>query len=785
MQTQFTENQIETKSFKSLKSYKNHEIFKDVLDVNHFLIACENGLIKISSFLNGITRISVAVGKNAHFLNIPSFSVIENAQNCDFVVKETERELELSNAALTFTLNKADSNFTLHDKVTSTQKLKFSIQYDADEIRATYSCIDSSRFYGLGEKTGFLDKRGRKYRMWNTDEFDHNPLRDPLYKSIPLLIQSDAEKSFALFVDNPGDSSFDLDSSLTNTVSFSVKDTELNFYYIPGSELSSVVKNYASLTGKMELPPLWSLGYQQCRYSYYPDTEVIRIAKELRERQIPCDVIYLDIHYMDGYRVFTWDKDNFSDPEALLKELHEMGFKVVTIVDPGVKIDSEYPVYIEGLKADAFCKLPNGQIYEGEVWPGAAVYPDFSKKAARDYWGKCHSELLGKGVDGIWNDMNEPSDFSQGIKGDKTLRTVPANVIMNNDGHERTFAKYHNIYGQAMCKATKDCFEDHKKNERPFIVTRSAYAGIQRYAAVWTGDNCAYWEHMRMSIAQFCNLGLSGCAFVGGDVGGFQGDTSPELFARWMQLGAFTPFFRSHTAIDTKAHEPWCFGSIVEGIAKKYIELRYSLLPHWYSLFYNATQDGLPVMRPLVLEYPEDAETHNLQDQFLIGESILAAPVCFPDVRKRLVYLPKGTWYEYGKNVKHRSGTIIANADLEHMPVYVKAGSIICEQSSIQTTQNNKNTLYTIKIYPGNDTEYTLYQDDGHSNAYKNKEFSLTHFFWDNTRRILTIQVLATNYKDAVQQFRLVCIDQDDAELNVLADISNLKEHTEIKEYTL
>jgi alpha-glucosidase len=479
------------------------------------------------------------------------------------------------------------------------------------------------------------------------------------------------------------------------------------------------------------LPPLWALGFGQSRWSYYPESRVLALAKEFRTRGIPCDSIYLDIDYMDGYRVFTWNGDRFPDPAALCAKLREMGIRVVTIVDPGVKRDARYPLYVEGCRSGHFCKLPDGSVYHGKVWPGEAAYPDFSRAATREWWAKAHESLFGRGVSGIWCDMNEPSDFSRGSEADADRRkaTVPDDLISDEDGEGRSFALTHNAYGLDMSRATARAFEILKSGERPFVLTRAGCAGIQRYAAVWTGDNHSWWEHLAQSIPMLLGMGLSGLAFVGSDAGGFQGDADAELYVRWMQLASLTPFFRAHAAISSRAQEPWSFGPEAESLAAAAIRLRYSLLPYIYSEFRRASMDGLPVMRPLVLDFQDDPRVRGLCDEFLLGASLLVAPVIRPGDRERLVYLPDGLWYDFYSGDAIAGGrSIIAPAPIERIPLYVRAGAVLSLVESAGSTSAMDFSSLSLKAYAGRDASFELYEDDGESLGYREGKYSLTRY---------------------------------------------------------
>lgn len=600
-----------------------------------------------------------------------------------------------------------------------------------DSISAAFELAPGESIYGLGEKTGFLDRRGRRFEMWNTDRPTHTPDADPLYQSIPFLIRFDGRVAQGLFLDSSARSLFDLGFAEPGLLGLAAFDEELDLYFIEGPSIAEVVSSYGRLTGRMELPPRWALGFGQSRWSYYPEEAVLGLASRLREDGIPCDSIYLDIDYMDGYRVFSWDLSRFPDPEDLCAKLRASGIRAVTIVDPGVKRDARYAMYREGCAEGHFCKLPDGSVYHGRVWPGEAAYPDFSRSATREWWAAAHRELLGRGVSGIWCDMNEPSDFSRGPEADADRRkaTVPNELLSDEDGSPRPFALTHNAYGLDMCRAAARAFELHKPGERPFVLTRAGYAGVQRYAAVWSGDNHSWWEHLAQSLPMLLGMGLSGLAFVGSDAGGFQGDADAELYCRWMELASLTPFFRAHAAIDSRPQEPWAFGAEAESVAREAIRLRYSLLPYIYSLFRAATQDGLPIMRPLVLDFPRDERSRGLCDEFLLGPSLLVAPVLRPGERERLVYLPEGLWYDFYTGEAAEGGrSLIAPAPLGRIPLFARSGSVLALAESAASTAAMDFSHLRLRAYAGAEGSFELYEDDGESLAYKDGEFSLTRY---------------------------------------------------------
>lgn len=582
-------------------------------------------------------------------------------------------------------------------------------------------------FYGLGERTGSLNKKGYHYRNWNTDDpTPHGETYAQLYKSIPFLIAIKNNEASGIFFDNHFESHFDMGKENSNYYYFGAKDGNLDYYFIYGPEVSEVVNEYTNLTGKTPLPQLWTLGYQQCRWSYAPEQRALEIAKTFREKNIPCDTIYLDIDYMDDFRVFTWDNKKFKNPKAFTDELKSMGFKVVTIIDPGVKVDKGYKIYDEGLKNGYFATDKDGMVYKNTVWPGDSVFPDFMNSQVRKWWGNNQKIMFNLGIAGIWNDMNEPASFNG---------PLPEDIVFNNDGTLVTHKEIHNVYGHMMDKATYEGIKE-ATNKRPFVVTRACYSGTQKYSTVWTGDNQSTWEHLRMSLPMLMNIGLSGMAFCGTDVGGFGFDCTGELLSRWVQVGTFTPLFRNHSTIGSREQEPWAFDEITEEINKKYIKLRYKFIPYLYDMMHKCEKSGAPIIRPLLYNYQNDKKTYEINDEFMFGDNVLVSPVVEQGARQKLVYLPKGnSWIDYWTGEEFEGGQyIIKDAPLDICPIYIKTMSIISNGEDVNYIGEKDTECLNLSIYlcdKKGEGKYIAYNDDGESFDYKNGRFNEYEFIFD------------------------------------------------------
>ncbi|MFC1725084.1 TIM-barrel domain-containing protein, partial [candidate division KSB1 bacterium] len=590
--------------------------------------------------------------------------------------------------------------------------------------RGSYLCRKKikpgEKFFGFGEKTGKLEKRGSKMIMWNTDYLEKGLKKyisqDPLYISIPFFISVTQDNIYALFFDNPGKMYFDMGKGSDDHYEVKNETGEISYYFIYGKSVPEIIERFTRLTGRIKMPPLWSLGYHQSRWGYDSSAKVLEVAGKFRQKEIPCDCIHLDIDHMNRYMVFTWDKKRFTEPEKMIKKLTDNGFKTVVINDPGVKVDNKYFVYNEGKKLDMFCKDRAGRIFSGKSWPGKVVFPDFFKQKTRNWWGGLLKKYTGTGIEGFWNDMNEPANSGSKFTGYHLL-----------DSKLTEHRKVRNAYGQMMARSIYDGLNETKR-KRYFVLSRSGFAGIQKYSAVWTGDCYSRWADLRASIPMILNLGLSGVPFAGTDVGGFRGNTSKELFIRWMQFGIFQPLFRNHSEKGTGNQEPWSFDKSTEKICRELIMFRYRLLPYIYSLFYESYKTGSPILRPLFYHYPQDEKCYLIEDQFLFGENILAAPISYAGRRSRQVYLPKGDWIDFQTNKTFKGGkTYQIKKPLNEVIMFIKKGSIIPLYDSVNYIGEKKFDKLYLNVYPGNG-EFNYYMDDGKSYNYEKGEYSLLNF---------------------------------------------------------
>ncbi|MEG9437603.1 DUF5110 domain-containing protein [Edaphobacter sp. HDX4] len=645
------------------------------------------------------------------------------------------------------------------------------VEYHGSSFRLYKSMQPDEHFFGLGDKTGPLDRRNQAFTDWNTDSFGFQESTDPIYKSIPFFISFNEGRALGVLFDNTFRSSFDFGKESANAYSFGAPDGPLDYYLFYGPTPRKVIETYAWLTGPTPLPPLWTLGFQQSRYSYYPESRVLAVAARLREDAIPADALYLDIDYQRENRPFTVDEVRFPHFAAMIQQLAKEHFHVVAITDlhiahpPG----AGYAPYDTGAAGDHFVKNPDGSTYVAPVWPGPAVFPDFTQAQTRAWWGTLYEGFYKDGIAGFWNDMNEPAVFKTPTK------TMPDTVQHRIDepgfkSRTATHLEIHNVFGMENTRATYEGLLKLKPNERPFVLTRASYAGGQRYSATWTGDNSSTWNHLRMTTPMLENLGLSGFGMSGADVGGFAGTPQPDLLTKWIQLAAFQPIDRDHTVKGSGDQEPWAHGISQESIRRHYIEERYRLMPYLYTAAEEMSRTGMPIVRALFLDFPNATPDGHPLDldaggEFLFGPDLLVAPSPYPDeLDPYEVKLPPGDWYDYwtgqlAARVKSTSSRdaeqpqlvtppdtqrtqaareitvpppeakpLMVTPTLETLPVYVRGGAILPIQPLVQSTEDRPEGPLSLRVYVPEDGSASkcggeVYLDDGISFAFRSGQF--------------------------------------------------------------
>ncbi len=677
--------------------------------------------VRITSFRDGVIRVRFA--PDGGFAAGASWALAEDSKPTRLKIDDGPDVLTMTAGAVTVIVAKSPLSIRFVDaegKTLSADEPSFPMASAGARSRAWKTMPDDEFYFGLGDKAGPMNRRGRAFALWNSNARVWQESTDPLYKSIPLFMGLRRGAAYGIFLDNAYRTSFDFGKETSGVLSFGADGGELDYYFLAGPDPKKVVEEYAALTGLAPLPPLWSLGYQQCRYSYMTEARVREVAKTFRAKKIPADAIYLDIDYQDRNRPFTVDASSFPTFGSMIRGLRAEGFHAIAITDLHIAVAPRqgYAPYDSGMKLDAFVKNPDGSVYVGRVWPGDSVFPDFTLTRVRDWWGGLYKDFVGMGIAGFWNDMNEPTVFNE-------TKTMPLDAVHRlDDGSTLDHRAVHNIYGMLNARATYDGVRRLKPDERPFVLTRAAYAGAQKWAATWTGDNSGTWNHMKMSTPMLLSMGLSGYGFVGDDVGGYAGSAPPDLLTRWMELGAFNPIDRGHAAKGTRDREPWADGPEHEAMRRKAIEGRYALMPYIYTGVEEMSRTGVPLMRPIFLEYPGAVDSYNDDRDFLFGPDVFVAPAFSEKIQAENGRLPPGGWYESGTSILHDStGTISLQPALGDLPVFARAGAIIPQQPVVQDTDETPNGPIELHVYPGPDCRGSLYQDDGHSFAYQRGKF--------------------------------------------------------------
>jgi alpha-glucosidase len=731
-----------------LNTFSGHKILPHGIEVYS-----GKAVIQILALRDDVVR--VRVGRDGVLPEDASWAVLPavRQERTSIAPETSDRAVGFRTKSLRVEIDRASLRLSLTDlegNVLQEDAPAWPVEFHDQSFRIHKHMAADEHYFGLGDKVGPLDRRNQVFTLWNTDAYNFQESTDPLYKSIPFFLTMRAGRSLGVLLDNTWYSSFDFGKEIDGVYSFGAEGGPIDYYLMYGPEPKRVLENYAWLTGLPPLPPLWTLGYQQSRFSYETEAKLLHIAQKLRADRIPADALYLDIDYQKQNRPFTVDAERFPDFASMLADLKKEDFHVVGITDlhiadlPG----AGYAPYDTGLAGGHFVRNPDGSVFVGTVWPGPSVFPDFTQHSTREWWGTLYSKLVSDGVAGFWNDMNEPSLFNTPDK------TIPDDVQHRIDetGFQARVASHreiHNVYGMENSRATYEGLLRVSPNLRPFVLTRATYAGGQRYAATWTGDNSATWNHLRLTTPMLENLGLSGFGLSGADVGGFIGTPSPELLTKWIELATFQPIDRNHSEKGTAQREPWVDGPDQENIRRRYIEERYRLMPYLYTVVEEMSRTGLPVLRPLFLEFPEaTADRHPFDldagNEFLLGADLLVASSPFPDkLDPYKVLFPPLDWYDYwtGERLERQepdggdqsalhpgSKPVVVRPALDAVPVYVREGSIVPMQPIVQSTSEIPQGALLLRVYPGRGCEGSLYQDDGNTMAYKHGEFLRMQF---------------------------------------------------------
>lgn len=609
---------------------------------------------------------------------------------------------------------------------------------------------NDERFIGMGEQLGNLDRRGTVVTLKNTDNYGYDDPKVPMYVSIPFFMGLHHGKVYGLFFNNSYRSVFNFGASNRRFSSFSFDGGALDEFFIFDASVGKILEHYTSLTGRMPLPPRWSLGYQQSRCSYYPEEQVMFIANTFRAKRIPLDGIVLDADYLHQYQPFRINRERFPDMRRLADTLRDMNIELTASVNPGIAIDDSYQQYKSGLEENVFLRYADGELWVADIAPNTNHFVDFSDPRGRRWWideMKIYQDL---GIRGLWNDMNEPAIDGQ---------AMPDNVVFDFDGQKTSALEAQNYYGMLMARAAFESAEQYGGNRRPFVLSRSGFAGIQRYAAVWSGDNQAKDEHILLGTLLINQMGLSGVPFTGPDLGGYIGDGNKDLYRRWVEVGVFAPYLRNHRAQYTAANEPWAYGEEAEAISKAYIGFRYELMPYLYSTFYEAAETGMPVSRSLSIDYPFDANVFkpDFQYEFLFGPGLLVNPMTSREQAKS-TYLPPGAWYDLFTDERLDGGRVLAADYAGHrIPIFAKASAIIPMQGKVQSTRDDPGPVLYVHVFNGAErSEFVYYDDDGETLNYRKGQYRRRVITFDPAARQLSFSRPEGNYATRFRRTQVI-----------------------------
>ncbi|MDO5411108.1 MAG: glycoside hydrolase family 31 protein [Lachnospiraceae bacterium] len=618
----------------------------------------------------------------------------------------------------------------------------------------TYQMGDSDVVYGLGENVRGINKRGWHYISNNTDDPNHREDKVSLYGTHNFIIV-DGKERFGLFIDYPGKLSFDIGYTERNTLTITAEEMDLDLYILEGESLNDIVKGLRQMIGRSYIAPKWAFGYGQSRWSYMTADEVREVVKKHRENHIPLDSVYLDIDYMERYKDFTINKETFPDFADFVQEMKEENIHLVPIIDAGVKIEEGYDVYEEGVEKGYFCKEADGSYFTGAVWPGLVHFPDMLNPDARKWFGHKYKILMDQGIDGFWNDMNEPAIFYSAKRIKKAMETAKAvdsdnmdmvhfdefreivSTLSNNPEDYKSFYhnvdgkgtmvchdKVHNLFGYNMTRAAGETFEELEPEKRVLMYSRSSYPGMHRYGGIWQGDNLSWWSHLKLNMSMMPSLNMIGFLYTGADLGGFGADTTEDLMLRWLEFGIFTPLMRNHSALGTRRQEAYQFGAMEA--MKKIIGLRYGLLPYIYSEYMKSALRGEMYMKPLGFDYENDAFAAKVEDQLLLGDSIMVAPVYEQNAEGRYVYLPETMKMVKFRSLTERTEEILPAGHhyvpiaLDEVVIFIRPNHILPLSKGGENVADTDFTDLELLGYVTEEASYEWYDDDGYGRDYEN-----------------------------------------------------------------
>ncbi len=728
-------------------SYKktNHGIEGKTQVANFYIYAYSDNIIRVRVSKKSLEdNFSYALAS----IEMPLFN--------NFSIREEGKTIELSTAAVVMQLEMEPAFrvvFKTIDGRIINEDVKgdgFGTTFIGDKASIYKTLQNNERFVGLGEALGNLDRRGTGVTLNNTDTYKYGDPRLSMYSSIPFYIGIQNKLLYGLFLNNSYKSFFNFGLSTPEFSSINVEGGEADYFFFYDTSMAKIIEHYSTITGTMPLPPKWSLGYHQSRCSYYPQSQVKFIAEAFRSKQIPIDCIVLDADYLKDYEPFRINTERFPDMPSLSAQLAAMNIELTASVNPGIKIDSSYEAHNDGLNKDIFLKYSNGSLFVSDIAPNTNHFPDFTNPLGRKWWIEKMKFLPQNGIHGYWNDMNEPATGGS---------YLPDNLLFDFDGRKANALQAKNIYGMQMARSSFESALKFGEGKRPFILSRSGFSGIQRYASVWSGDNTANDEHLLTGVLLNNQMGLSGMPFTGYDVGGYIGDGTKDLFKRWMEVGMFSPYVRNHKEFFATANEPWSYGEEAEAISKTYINLRYRLMPYIYATFYEASISGMPVSRSLCINYPFDEKIYHsiYQYQFLFGNALMIVPVTSKEITKKL-YLPAGNWYDiYSDEIIRGEKEWSQEFPIYQLPIYVKAGSVLPVQSLVQSTKDKPGDTLQVHIFYGTgQNSFVYYEDDGSSFNYRNGNYCKRDIIFNANRNRISFSPQEGTFTSAYKMVKLV-----------------------------
>lgn len=631
----------------------------------------------------------------------------------------------------------------------------FTVVKTEEQLQFEYTLENEEKVYGLGENVRGINKRGWIYKSCCADEPNHVEDRTSLYASHNFLVLDGGKEQFGVFFDYPGIITFDVGYTHLNELKITLSEPDADVYVMTGESILDIVKQFRQLIGRSYIPPKWAFGYQQSRWGYMNEADIREVVKGHREKKIPLESIYMDIDYMERFKDFTVNQERFPDFPEFVKEMKAQHIHLVPIIDAGVKVEEGYDVYEEGIEKGYFCKKENGEYFVAGVWPGKVHFPDVLNKEAREWFGNKYQVLLDQGIEGFWNDMNEPSIFFAQDRMDETFDKIAelkdknldldtfqqftglVGSLANNtddfkkfyhnvDGKMMRHDKVHNLFGYNMTRAAGEAFERLSPEKRILMFSRSSYIGMHRYGGIWTGDNKSWWNHLLLNLRMMPSLNMVGILYTGADIGGFGADATEDLVMRWTQLAMFSPLMRNHSAMGTREQEVYRFDHVEE--FRKIINIRYGLLAYIYSEYMKSALNSEMYFKPLSFVYTDDEFASQVEDQLLVGDSLMIAPVYNQNAKGRYVYLPEEMAMLRFRGVDDYDTEILpaghhyVEAGLFEMLVFVRPDKILVLTDGGEYTDEVDCDHVKALVFVKTKAEYVWYEDDGMGKDYENPD---------------------------------------------------------------